>query len=468
MIVAGWADGYRNNTFRTYQALTTHGTPTRLLVGPWSHAAADSALPGPHVDLVSEMARWFDRWLRGADNGIGASTDSGGEPSIIYFARGSTPPEPDAPLLNGAWQAESGWPSARFAAQSRPLGGGVHTHKPLAGTGTSAWNSCAGALPYGQPTDQRFDDAASLTWDWPADRLEMLGHAHLRLRVAADQPIATVSAKLCDVAPDGTSTLITRGLLNLTHRTSSIHGKPSEPREPSGPAPLTPGEFVDVDVELEATSWTLAPRHRLRLAVTGMDWPNTIAAPSPFMLTIDGDVSTLTLPVALTMPVALSPATPAPATLATIPAPSDVTALSRSEAADTEAAGATAAPGAPAEATAPTDDDASVVWRISDDVLTRTTSAFVDHGSTYDARGGSCTDRYTGEVSIDRRTWRQRAISSASFALTWDDILVRTETHVVYAADEHETTIDITLDAYEGDERVAKRSWHETIPRWLG
>ncbi|HZN70773.1 MAG TPA: CocE/NonD family hydrolase, partial [Micromonosporaceae bacterium] len=35
MLVAGWADGYRNNTFRTYAALAAAGTPARLLVGPW-------------------------------------------------------------------------------------------------------------------------------------------------------------------------------------------------------------------------------------------------------------------------------------------------------------------------------------------------------------------------------------------------------------------------------------------------
>ena len=96
MIVAGWADGYRNNSFRTYRALTAAGTPTRLLVGPWSHMSAATSLPGPHLDIVAEQARWFDRWLRAdteparAANGIGASGDPpGGEASIVYFARHS-------------------------------------------------------------------------------------------------------------------------------------------------------------------------------------------------------------------------------------------------------------------------------------------------------------------------------------------------------------------------------------------
>jgi hypothetical protein len=109
-----------------------------------------------------------------------------------------------------------------------------------------------------------------------------------------------------------------------------------------------------------------------------------------------------------------------------------------------------------------------VVWRIRDDVLTRTTSAFVDHGASYETRGGICTDRYTGEVSIDRRTWRQQASAAASFTLTWGDITVSTSSDVIYTADEHATTVEITLAAYEGTERVGVRSWRQTYPRELG
>ncbi|HXF73563.1 MAG TPA: CocE/NonD family hydrolase, partial [Actinomycetota bacterium] len=66
MLVAGWADGYRNNSLRTVAALRC---PKRLLLGPWSHAATDTSLPGPNIDLVPEMLRWWDRWLKGVDNG---------------------------------------------------------------------------------------------------------------------------------------------------------------------------------------------------------------------------------------------------------------------------------------------------------------------------------------------------------------------------------------------------------------
>ena len=39
MIIAGWADGYRNNSFRTFEALTC---PKRLIFGPWAHASREA------------------------------------------------------------------------------------------------------------------------------------------------------------------------------------------------------------------------------------------------------------------------------------------------------------------------------------------------------------------------------------------------------------------------------------------
>ena len=66
MIVAGWADGYRNNTFRTVAGLGAAGTPWRLLAGPWAHADPATAIPGPRIDLDHEMVAWWDRWLRGS------------------------------------------------------------------------------------------------------------------------------------------------------------------------------------------------------------------------------------------------------------------------------------------------------------------------------------------------------------------------------------------------------------------
>src|SRR4051812_25628549 len=280
MLVGGWADGYRNNTFRTVAALQATGVPVGLLMGPWSHASPETALPGPRIDHVAEMARWWDRWLREDKNGIDD------EPSMTVFVRRSSPPEPDLDEVEGHWEALDGWPNKRVTDEARSLGDGVATVAVEPDIGTAAWISCAGHLPWGQPGDQRADDARSLTFEWPGDGLTLLGHARFTARVRANQPVATLAVRLCDVFPDGRSTLITRGVLNLTHRTGS-----------TSPTPLPVGEWVDVEVEVEATSWSFAAGHVLRLAVAGADWPNTIAPPRPLTLELDLAQCALHLPL---------------------------------------------------------------------------------------------------------------------------------------------------------------------------
>ena len=65
MLVAGWADGYRNNTFRTVRGSPTPGCRTGCSPGPWAHADPTTAMPGPRIDFDAELAGWFDHWLRG-------------------------------------------------------------------------------------------------------------------------------------------------------------------------------------------------------------------------------------------------------------------------------------------------------------------------------------------------------------------------------------------------------------------
>ena len=142
MLVAGWADGYRNNSFRTVAALGANGVPHRLLAGPWAHADPRTAMPGPRIDLDVEMAAWFDRWLRVS-----------GRPRRAYdsrcdvFVRTSTRPEPDLDLHEGWWLS---LPSVPPTA----AGVGGARRAALAGrrpdTGTAAWIDCAGHLPWGQ------------------------------------------------------------------------------------------------------------------------------------------------------------------------------------------------------------------------------------------------------------------------------------------------------------------------------
>jgi uncharacterized protein len=442
MLVGGWADGYRNNTFRTVAALAAAGVPHRLLLGPWSHMSTENSLPGPNIDLLPVMARWWDRWLRGQDNDInGQAIDD--EPALTWFQQHSTRPGAARTQVNGEWRSAPAWPLTGAAVDSRSLGEGLVTYDVLPDVGTSAWNSCAASLPWGQPTDQRYDDAASLTWSWPADGLTLLGHPRLRLRVASSAPVAFVSAKLTDVFPDGTSSLLTRGLLNLTHRRSSTE-----------PSPLPVDELVDVEIELEAMSWTAAPGHRLRLSLAGVDWPNTLAPPRPLTLTIDASESSVHLPLA-----GESAPTTDPLILSWTPAHHSDGVSGAGESTPASAGETDAAAGG--------DPGEGVVWRVERDVLGHRTECVVDHGSAYDVEGGAVVEHYAGRVWVDTESFAQGAESSADFTVRWPEGTARSRAELTWLAGPTAYDVVLSVETWRDGERFADRRWKRTIERDL-
>ena len=409
MIVAGWADGYRNNSFRTVEALRAAGVPHRLLAGPWVHADPSTAYPGPRIDLDLEMVAWWDRWLRGRD-------DTPHRDVVDVFVRTSTRPEAFMDLHEGRWIRDD-WPSSAVSRQTRALDG----PRNLAvepDVGTAAWIDCAGHLPWGLSVDQREDDARSLVWEWAGDSEVILGQPHVRLRVSADAPAASVSVKLCDVFADGTSALITRGSLDLAYR-DGVHA-------PVEPSQLLPGQEYDVDVVLDACAYELAPGQRLRLSVAGADWPNTVAPPAPVTLTVhDGS---LELPLR----------------------------------AGEEQSPPPFAPGAESSS----EDPGDVSWTVTRDVLRQTTTCAVRHGAEYDVpHEGRAVEQYAGEVVVDRRTFAQHASAECTYRLTWPDIDIRVTSTMRVDVTASGYDVVIATDAYEADHLVSHRTWTDHLPR---
>jgi hypothetical protein len=316
--IGGWADGYPNAIPRLLAGLSG---PRKGLIGPWAHTYPETGNPGPAIGFLQESLRWWDHWLKGVDTGI---MD---EPMLRCWLQESQPPRSHYTERPGRWAAEPAWPSPNIKPRTCTLNevgtllrkdegrgmkdeeedssfssspGAPHSAvlhpsslslKGLQTTGldTGAW--CSYALPGESPADQRADDGRSLVFtsaavDAPVD---ILGRPEAKLTLAVDQPVAFVSVRLCDVAPDGTSSLVSWGVLNLTHR---------EPHGHEFPAPLTPGEPVTVTVPLKVVGYTLPAGHRWRLAISPTHWPMVWPSPQPVTLTLfTEDSSKLILPV---------------------------------------------------------------------------------------------------------------------------------------------------------------------------
>jgi hypothetical protein len=120
------------------------------------------------------------------------------------------------------------------------------------------------------PGDQRTDEALSLVYTTQplTEAVHLLGWPQAVLHVASSAAVIGFSASLCDVAPDGRSHLVAKGMLNATRRASL-----------SKPAPLTPGQIYKLDIQIDCTAWRFAPGHRIRLSIASADWPNVWPTP---------------------------------------------------------------------------------------------------------------------------------------------------------------------------------------------
>ncbi len=275
--VGGWADGYTNAVFRLLAGLTA---PRKGLIGPWAHEYPEVARPGPAIGFLQECLRWWDYWLKGVDTGI---MD---EPMLRAWIQDSAPPQSFYAVRSGRWVSEVAWPAAEGDRQLLWLNDGIldlapdpsvapRIHRGLLAHGLDSGVWC----PYGQPAelplDQQEEDERALCFTSAplSEPIDILGFPEITLNLAVDRPQALLALRLCDVAPNGESTLVSWGLLNLTHRDSH-----------ENPELLRPGQQYTVRLRLNAVGHRILAGHRWRLAVSTTYWPH--AWPSPELVTI--------------------------------------------------------------------------------------------------------------------------------------------------------------------------------------
>jgi len=284
-IWGGWADNYMNTVSQLVENLSS---PVKGIVGPWVHLYAHQAVPGPAIGFLDEALRWWDRWLKDIPNAVDQ------DPAYRVWMQHSTPPSAVATHRPGHWVSEATWPSPRVTSVALPLSPGriggaggplsqrISTPQYL---GLHAGEFFPMSLNAEMAGDQRHDDALSDCFDRDVltAPLDLIGAAKLRLRLTSDRPRTSLVARLCDVGPDGASTRIAQGMLNLCH--AAGHEAPSA---------LTPGKPIDVTLTLDQMAHRLASGHRLRLALSTTYWP--FLWPSPDVATLTLHEASLTLP----------------------------------------------------------------------------------------------------------------------------------------------------------------------------
>jgi putative CocE/NonD family hydrolase len=289
--ITGWFDGDQWGELFYWHGMINE-SPARdrqwLLSGPWDHAGTRTPKQllggrdfgvGALVDMQALHLRFFDRWLKGIDNG--ADRDR----RVRIFIMGT----------NG-WRDEDQWPPAGvtmtpfyFHSQgsANTLAGDGSLRPEIAGADephdsyiynpddpTPSWTDLGG-FPFGdRPFDNRWrlrrDDVLVYTSAPLEEDLEITGHPYVVLYAASDCPDTDWHVALCDVLPDGRSDQLTSGCIRAAYR----DGLEAEP------TPIDPGTVYAYRIELMATSNVWKRGHRLRVTVASSDYPNKARNPN--------------------------------------------------------------------------------------------------------------------------------------------------------------------------------------------
>ncbi|WP_120503644.1 CocE/NonD family hydrolase [Sulfitobacter mediterraneus] len=269
LAVGGWGDAYKNAVPQLVEALPG----AKGIVGPWVHKYPHFAVPEPRIGFLQEALRWWDQWLKDLDTGVEDDPDyraylmDGVRPAAWYTERPGRWVAEDKGATSHLDTAQLHLTDDGLTDMAGPLGALVSSP---AHCGADAGEYCAIWLGPEMPGDQRHDDALSRCFDSDplTQDMDIVGAPRLSLTVTSDQPQAQIAVRLNHIHPDGASTRITYGVLNLSHRNSAAE-----------PQPMQPGVPEEVSFALDHIAYRVPKGHRLRVSISDAYWP--LIWPSP-------------------------------------------------------------------------------------------------------------------------------------------------------------------------------------------
>ncbi len=310
LIRAGWLDAaFAAGALRRFATFTNH---QEVEIGPWGHGGgtfADTLRPDGTLDgnLLSpegqdrRLVEFFTRYVQRGE------TPNGGH-HLIFGTLGTD-----------QWQSVDSWPpedaevqtwylvsSGRLAPEAGPAIDVRHVTDPVASTGpTNRWL----AVDLGRGAayaDRQHADKALLTFTsdpLPAD-LHVVGFPVVSLRLATPGSDGAIYAYLEDVAPNGEVTYVTEGCLRFVHRATTGPARPSRLGVPRSFAranrlAVTPGQDLDLAVELLPVAALVRAGHKIRVALSGHDAAcfDRYGAPDETFALHLGEHSTLDVPI---------------------------------------------------------------------------------------------------------------------------------------------------------------------------
>ncbi|WP_065762410.1 CocE/NonD family hydrolase [Novosphingobium sp. PP1Y] len=277
--VAIWryADAIRKSGIATYMWGNWKDEPTsqvlvaaknlgsRLLVGPGSHC-----VPPPGFDFTGEITRYFDYYLKGADNGFSAQP-----PVTFWSADGNAEGHyvrqdalPGAGSTTWSWYLNGGDMDGARALSSRPGESGTDRFTVDYDVANDAYFAF-----WPEPLDAHGITYTSAPLEHPVD---LLGYPLAHLQLQSDRPDADVFVYLEEVSPGGAAQVLSFGRLKLSHRAIAPApwdnlGLPWHSGLRKDVSPLGKGETARMEIAMMPLSHRIEPGYRLRFVMTGAD-----------------------------------------------------------------------------------------------------------------------------------------------------------------------------------------------------
>ncbi|HEV2365876.1 MAG TPA: CocE/NonD family hydrolase [Caulobacteraceae bacterium] len=275
--VTGAYDSWAGSVCLTFAALAkAKKSPQRLLFGPWTHGRQFESFsgqaefgPDAAIDMRAVERRWFDRWMKGIDNG--AERDPAVRVFVMGGGDGRRTPE-DRFFVGGRWRDFDAWPPAEGresafhlhpagrlasapAAASAPSDFAFDPDDPIPAVGGNVSSQGplmrAGAYEQGR-LDARRDVLRFIT-EPLEEALDVIGPVAIRLWVSSESSEMDFTAKLVDVWPSGLALNIADGIARI--------------------AELHRGEPREVTIEPYPTAVRFERGHRIRLDVSSSNFP---------------------------------------------------------------------------------------------------------------------------------------------------------------------------------------------------
>ncbi|MGH3635241.1 CocE/NonD family hydrolase [Mycobacterium sp.] len=295
-IHGGWHDVYNRSNFRMYDRIATPPGAKQVVIDDSYHNAPGSGFGAPDAPqyLDELQCAWFDRWVKGIDNGI----DRYGPITVRRLGGGWIPhdryPDPAARAGRLYLSADNSG-TAKHAAIDASLVAEAPDYKqrlsvPAGRTSIRSNNTAiistglATLLGRAFGCDDRHAEATAVTFTTEAFDADVVlsGPLNLHLWVEAEGSDAFWSVTVTDVEPTGVSGAISRGALLSSLRaideatSTYVDGEllvAEHPFTAESVLPVVPGQPFDVDIDINPTEAVLRAGHRLRVAVSRASFP---------------------------------------------------------------------------------------------------------------------------------------------------------------------------------------------------